>query len=440
MKAIRSSCLTFTGDPFLANPASCFEYIPDALIRMEAGKIISVDAYDATAAAEDDIVSYPDALVMAGFVDCHVHYPQTQMIGAFGEHLLEWLNAYTFVAEQQFADKTHADTVAKVFLRELLRAGTTTAAVYCTVHPQSVDAFFEESARFNTRMIAGKVMMDRNAPDALLDTAETGYAQSKALLDKWHGNGRQLYCVTPRFAPSSTPEQLEAAGRLWKEHPGTYMQTHLCETTDEIAWVRSLFPERSGYLDVYHHAGLTGPRAIFGHAVHIEEEEFRQCHRSGSAIAHCPTSNLFLGSGLFRAFDAKKPERPVRTGVGTDLGAGTSFSQLQTLNEAYKVSELNGTKLTALHAFYLATRGGAGALYLEDRIGSVAPGYEADLVVIDLAATPLLKFRMGYAADITETLFVLMTLGDDRCVRATYVAGEPVYDRDRDQAFTYAPC
>jgi guanine deaminase len=325
MKALRAATISFRSDPFLTDPKDAIDYLEDGLVVLHDGKIVSVGPYSDEAAKGLDVTRYDNAIISAGFIDCHVHYPQTQMIGAFGEHLLEWLNTYTFVAEQQFADKKHADDVSQVFLSELLRAGTTTAAVYCTVHPQSVDAFFEESSRYNTRMIAGKMMMDRNAPDALLDTADTGYSDSKALLEKWHGNGRQLYCVTPRFAPSSTDAQLLAAGRLWKENPGTYMQTHLCENTDEIAWVQELFPDSKSYLDVYDYAGLTGPRAIFGHAIHMTEDDFCQCHKTGSALAHCPTSNMFLGSGLFRAFDAKKKERPIRIGVGTDLGAGTSF-------------------------------------------------------------------------------------------------------------------
>jgi guanine deaminase len=444
--ALRSSVITFHQDPFLVDPADSYRYLEDALVVMADGKIVSVDPYsDAAADAVVDaagasvaITHYPDSLVCAGFIDCHVHYPQTQMIGAFGEQLLEWLNKYTFIAEQQFADKSHADTVSRVFLRELLRAGTTTAAVYCTVHPESVDALFEESERFNTRMIAGKVLMDRHAPDALLDTAERGYDESKALLEKWHGRGRQLYCITPRFAASSTDAQLAAAARLWKEHPGTYMQTHLAENTGEIEWVRDLFPQRSSYLDVYDHAGLTGPRAIFGHAVHMDEVDFACCHRTGSALAHCPTSNLFLGSGLFNMAEAKQTTRPVRVGIGSDIGAGTSFSTLHTLNEAYKVSQMAHGRLTAAHAFYLATRGGAEALYLQDSLGSLAPGYDADLVVLDLAPTPLIAFRMGFTQDILEKLFVLMTLGDDRAVRATYVAGVPVYDSARDEPFRYA--
>ena len=435
--ALRGEVVSLRADPFLNPPEECLAHIPDALVVIEDGVIASVAPFSEAAARGLEVTHYPSGIITAGFVDGHVHYPQTQMIGAFGAHLLEWLNQYTFVAEQQFADTDHAAEAAGVFLRELLRAGTTTAAVYCTVHPQSVDAFFAESERFNTRMIAGKVLMDRNAPEALLDTAERGYAESKALIQRWHGRGRQHYCITPRFAPSCSEAQLAAAGRLWKEHPGTYVQSHLCETTDEIDWVLRLFPERKSYLDVYDHAGLTGPRSIFGHGVHMREADFAHCHATGSALAHCPTSNLFLGSGLFRLFEARGAGRPVRTALGTDLGAGTSFSQLQTLGEAYKVAKLGGERLTAAHGLWLATRGGAEALYLDDRIGSVEPGKEADLVVLDTAATPLLAYRGRFAADLMERLFVLMTLGDDRAVRATWVAGAPVYDRDRAETFRY---
>lgn len=437
--ALRGPALTFHGDPFLEAPEDCCTYYGDALIVIEDGRIVSVrDAAQTRLPAGVPVARFQDALILPGLIDAHVHYPQTEMIASYGEHLLQWLDTYTFVTEQKFADRAHADRVAKVFLRELLRAGTTTAAVYCTVHPQSVDAFFEESALFNTRMIAGKVLMDRNAPQALLDTAEAGYAQSKTLIGRWHGRGRQLYAVTPRFAGSCSAAQLDAAGRLWREHPGTYLQTHLSESREEAAWVASLFPASRSYLDVYDRAKLTGPRAIFGHAIHMDEEDFARCHATGAALAHCPTSNLFLGSGLFRVFDAKKAERPVRTGLGTDIGAGTSFSQLASLNEAYKVAALNDTRLSAAHAFYLATRGGAEALYLEDRIGAIAPGHEADLVVLDLKATPLMGFRMEFCRDLWERLFVLMTLGGERAVRATFVAGERVYDRERaDDPFRY---
>ncbi|MCX5516707.1 guanine deaminase [Kaistia algarum] len=440
-RALRGPTLSFRGDPFRLPFEEAVHFRPDALIVIEDGVIVAVeDAATALAAlpADIEVDHYPDAILSAGFIDAHVHYPQMQMIGAYGDELLAWLEKYTFVAEQDFADAAHASDVAGRFLRELLRAGTTTAAVYCTVHPGSVEAFFTESERFNTRMIAGKVLMDRNAPEALRDTAETGYEQSKALIERWHGRGRQLYCVTPRFAPSSTEAQLEEAGRLWREHPGTYLQTHLCENRGEIDWVRQLFPERSSYLDVYDHAGLTGPCAIFGHAVYMDETDFACCHRTGSALAHCPTSNLFLGSGLFKMVEARRTDRPVHVALGTDLGAGTAFSQLQTMNEAYKVAKLGGTTLTPAQAFWLATRGAAEALHLDDRLGTIEPGKEADIIVLDPKATPLLEFRSAYCRDLSETLSVLMTLGDDRAIRATYVAGERVYDRERKEAFCYA--
>lgn len=429
-RGLRGTVLTFTGDPFLADdPAATLSITEDALVVMEDGHIAAVTPWSPERARGLEVTHYPDAVLCPGFIDCHVHYPQTQMIGAHGAQLLDWLERYTFPTEAQFADAAHAAAVAKLFLAELLRNGTTTAAVYCTVHPQSVEAFFTESHRLNTRMIAGKVLMDRNAPAALLDTAERGYAESKALIERWHGHGRQLYAVTPRFAPTSTPGQLDAAGRLWREHPGTYLQTHLSENEAEVAWVKALFPDRAGYLDVYHQAGLTGRRAIFGHAVHLTEAEFACCHHTGSALAHCPTSNQFLGSGRFPLFQARRRDRPVCVGLGTDLGAGTSFSLLSTLGEAYKVAHAEGTTLEALHGFYLATRGGAEALDLVDSIGSIAPGYEADIAVLDLKATPLLAFRMAHARDWAEKLFVLITLGDDRAIRATWVAGELRHER-----------
>ena len=439
MRALRGTAVSFTDDPFLVDPAACLRHIPDAVVLLDGGRIAAVGpAAEVTVPDGVAVTHYPDALICPGFIDTHVHYPQTEMIGAPGDGLLDWLQRYTYIAEQRFADASHAAEVAAVFLRELLRAGTTTAAVYCTVHPQSVDAFFAESRRFDTRMIAGKVMMDRNAPAALLDTVETSYADSKGLIARWHGQGRQLYAVTPRFAGSSTPEQLAVAARLWREHPGTWMQTHLAENQAEVDWIRELYPARASYLDVYAHAGLVGERAVFGHGIHLDEADFTLCHETGAALAHCPTSNLFLGSGLFRLFEARRADRPVRVGLGSDLGAGTSFSTLQTLNEAYKVARLNGTTLDAIRGFWLATRGGAEALRLDDRIGSIEAGHEADLTVLDLAATPLLRFRLARARDIAEVLFVLMTLGDDRAVRATWVAGRDVYDRDRAEPFRYA--
>jgi len=429
--AIRGAALTFTGDPFLQEAATSYTHLEDALIVIAEGRIESIEAYDPQKAEDLEVEHFRDALICPGFIDCHLHYPQTQMIGAYGEQLIEWLNTYTFVAEQDFAAPEHAARVAKVFLGELMRCGTTTASVYCTVHPQSVEAFFEASAELGSRMIAGKVLMDRNAPPALLDTPETGYEDSRRLLEKWHGQGRQLYAVTPRFAPTSSPEQLRAAARLWREHPGSYLQTHLSENLGELDWVKALFPDSKSYLDVYESFGLFGPRSVFGHCVHLAEEDFAAFHRSGAVMAHCPTSNLFLGSGFFKLFEAKKTGRPVKVGLGSDVGGGTSFSILQTLGEAYKIAQMNQTRLDTLKGFYLATRGGAEALDLADRIGSLAPGYEADLIVLDLKATPLMEFRMEFARTLAEKLFVLMTIGDDRSVRATYVAGRKVHSRSK---------
>jgi guanine deaminase len=292
------------------------------------------------------------------------------------------------------------------------------------VHAASVDALFAEAERHNLRLIAGKVLMDRNAPPALTDTARSGYDQSKALIDKWHGRGRCLYAVTPRYAGSSTPEQLELAGALWREHPGTFMQTHIAENHDEIALVMKLFPQRRDYLDIYTHYGLTGQRAVLAHGVHLDESEFARCHASGTALAHCPTSNLFLGSGLFPLHAARDPRRPVHVGLGTDIGAGTSFSLLATMGEAYKVAQLRARPIDAIEAFFLSTLGGARSLALDDSVGTLAPGHEADMVVLDPNATPLLAFRNRRSRSIAETLAVLMTLGDDRAVRATYVAGK----------------
>ncbi|TCK23795.1 guanine deaminase [Ancylobacter aquaticus] len=432
--ALRGPAATLTGNPFEQPSRACLATHDDALVVIENGIITAFGPYAAlrdTLPASIEIVHYPDNLIVPGFIDAHVHYPQMQMIGAFGAQLLEWLETYTFPAEMSFADAAHAQRVAHLFLRELLRAGTTTAMVYCTVHPHSVDAFFAEAERFDARMIAGKVLMDRNAPAALLDTAQRGYDESLALIERWHGRGRALYSVTPRFAPTSTDAQLDAAGALLKTRNGLFLQTHLCENPGEVEWVRALFPARASYLDVYAHAGLVGPRSMFGHGVHLHEGDFCTCHQSGAALAHCPTSNLFLGSGLFRLFDAVDPRRPVKVGLGTDVGGGTSLSQLQTLNEAYKVAALTGHRLDAVQGFYLATLGGARALGLEERIGRLAPGTEADICVLDPKATPFMDFRAGYCSSIEELLFLLMTLGDDRAVRATYVAGRRVYDRER---------
>lgn len=431
--AIRGPALTFSGDPFKDGLEATMVYESDAIVAFGAGVITHFGPaakIKPQLPADLKVREYgPDSLISAGFLDSHVHFPQTPMIAAFGEQLLDWLNKYTFPTERKYADKAFASSVAKFFLGECLRNGITTSCVYCTVFPQSVDALFEEADRLGMRIAAGKVMMNRNAPDYLLDTTQSGYDDSKALIRKWHGQGRSMYAITPRFAPTSTPDQLHSAGELWSEFPDCYMQTHVSENVSEVAWVKDLFPDRKGYLDVYDHHKLCRPRAVFGHGIHLTEEELQTMHSTGAAISHCPTSNFFLGSGYLDVFRAMDPKRPARVGLGTDLGAGTSFSILLTLNEAYKAAQLNGKKLTAGHAYYLATRGTARAMYIEDKVGSLAPGIEADVVVLNMKSTPVIKYRMQFVEDIHEALFVQMTLGDDRAVQATYVAGNLRYER-----------
>jgi guanine deaminase len=427
--AIRGPALTFTGDPFTGGRAA-LRHESDALLAFAAGRITHFGPATSVRPLLPPDISIKeygaDHLILPGFIDCHVHYPQLGIIGAYGEQLLDWLEKYTFVAEQEFADPAHARRVAEFFLDECLRNGTTTVATFCTVHAHSVDAFFEAAAVRGMRCIAGKCLMDRHAPEALRDSAQLGYDQSKTLIDRWHGRGRALYAITPRFAPSSTPEQLELAGALWKERPGTYLQSHVSENRREVTWARELFPDCRDYLDVYDHFGLLGPRAIYGHGIHLSEVELARLHESGAAIAHCPTSNMFLGSGLFDLGNARAASRPVRVGLATDVGAGTSLSMLKTLGAAYQTAQLNGHGLSAAEAFYLATRGAARALYLEDTIGSLMPGMEADFIVMNLRSTPLIAARMSRCESLDDALFVQMTLADDRAIAARWVAGEAV--------------
>nr|WP_243836986.1 guanine deaminase [Psychromonas sp. RZ5] len=427
LRAIRSSFLHFLNDPSkVDDSAQAYQYIEDGLMVIENGKIQSLQVFNEQAASlYSHVEDKRGQLIMPGFIDTHIHYPQTEMIASYGEQLLEWLETYTFPTEKQFLDKDYAQKISQFFINELLKNGTTSALVYGTVHPESVDALFEQAQKVDMRLIAGKVMMDRNAPDDLLDTAQSSYHDSKMLIEKWHNNGRLQYAITPRFAPTSTPEQLTLAGKLKSEYPDVYVQTHLSENKDEIEWVKSLYPERAGYFDVYEHYGLTGSKSIFGHSIHLTEEEWASFTRTESVISFCPTSNLFLGSGLFDLNKAEKNN--IRVGVGTDVGAGTSFSQLSSLNEAYKIMQLQGKKLSPFKGFYLATLGGAESLSLEDKIGNFEAGKEADFVVLNWAATELQTLRYKETASLEDKLFALMMLGDDRNIHSTYVAGKLVY-------------
>ncbi len=432
-RALRGRLLSFLEDPATAGVEASHSYIEDGLLVIAEGRIAQLGEAKALLGELPKglpVDHYPDDLILPGFIDPHIHYSQTQVIASYGAQLLDWLESYAFVEELKFADPGHAARVAAFFLDELLRNGTTTAAVYCTVHTASVEGFFAESERRNTRMLAGKVLMDRGAPAGLLDTAQSGYDESKALIARWQGRGRQHYAVTPRFAVTSSPEQLKAAGALLREHPEVYLQTHLAENRREIDTVKELFPEAKNYTDVYDRFGLLGPRSLYGHCLHLEEAERRRLSESGSVAVFCPTSNLFIGSGLFDLKAARDSRFPLRAALATDVGGGTSYSLLRTLGEAYKVLQLQDQNLSALEAFYIVTLGNARALGMEGEIGCLAPGHEADLVILDPAATPAMAHRReSIRGDLAEELFLLMTLGDDRAVRATYVAGERLHER-----------
>ncbi|QBR51851.1 guanine deaminase [Erwinia sp. QL-Z3] len=403
-------------------------YIEDGLLLLNGGEIVSLQPWEEgrlQLADDVPVLDYRGKLIVPGFVDTHIHYPQTEMIGAYGEQLLEWLQQYTFPVESQYHCPQHAAKMSAFFLRQLLSNGTTTALVFGTVHPESVDALFTAADGLGMRLIAGKVMMDRNAPDYLTETPEQSYQQTRALIERWHNKGRLSYALTPRFAPTSSPELLSKVSQLKAEFPDTWMHTHLSENPQEIEWVKSLFPAHKNYLDVYDAYQLTGRRSVFAHCLHLEEEEWDCLHKTDSAVAFCPTSNLFLGSGLFDLNTCW--QKRVKMGVGTDVGAGTTFSMLQTLGEAYKVGQLQRYKLAACEAFYHATLGGAHALDLDSRIGNFSPGKEADFVVLDPAVSALQQMRHANSKDIWEKLFVLMTLGDDRNIAATWVNGQCVW-------------
>jgi guanine deaminase len=425
-RVIRGRILSFNDDPAVAS-ASAYSLIEDGAVLVARGRIEAVgNARDVVARAPKDAVvdDHAGCLIMPGFIDAHVHYSQTQVIGSYGAQLLDWLQNYTFVEEQKFVDPAHCSRVANFFLDELFRSGTTTAMVYCTVHPESVEAFFAAAEARGARMIAGKVMMDRDAPEALRDTAQRGYDESKALIEHWRGRGRLDYAITPRFAVTSTKAQLEAAGALAREFPDCYVQTHADENKAEIALVAELYPEAKSYIDVYARASLTGPRSVFGHCIHLEDGEVAELVASRSVAAFCPTSNLFLGSGLFD--EARLASAGVRIALATDVGGGTSYSMLHTAAEGYKVLQLNRQSWPARHAFYRMTLGNARALSLDDKVGSIEAGKEADLIALDPRATPALAHRMETAGgDLEVELFALMMMGDDRAVRQTYVGGEP---------------
>ena len=428
--AIRSSLLHCLRDPGLAGDASTVEHIVDAVTVIRDGLIERVEPADvllASLGADVLVADHRGMILVPGFIDTHVHYPQMDVIASYGTQLLEWLNRYTFPAEIKFADRAHADAMAEFFLDRLLENGTTTAAVFCTVHPQSVDAVFSASEARGLRMIAGKCLMDQNAPDGLRDTAETGYVDTKKLIERWHGHARSLYAITPRFAPTSSLAQMATMRALSREHPTTYIQSHVAENKAEMAWVAELFPEHRSYLDVYDAYGLLRDKSIYAHCIYLDDTDRARMTAAGATPAFCPTSNLFIGSGLYDLQQALAAGN--RVSVGTDVGGGTSYSMLRTLGEAYKVQQLLGTSLSPAYALYLATLGGARALSLDDKLGSITAGKEADFALLDPTATPLLARRTRLRDDPMDVFFALMTLADDRAIVATYSHGKCVHSR-----------
>ncbi len=417
--------LRYHGDPFQEGLQAA---VHDARggVLIEAGLIAAVGSADDLRREHVDaaVVDHGDALIFPGFIDAHAHYPQSAIIASWGKRLIDWLNAYTFPEEMRFGDPGYAEAAAKRYFDLILAHGTTTVASYCTIHPASVDAFFEEAARRHLCAIGGKTCMDRNAPEGLRDTAQSAYDDSKALLERWHGRDRLIYAVTPRFSPTSTPEQLRAMGALWAEHPDCPMQTHLSEQTDEVAWVKELFPEARDYLETYEAAGLVGPGALFGHAIYLTDREKSRIAESGSALVHCPTSNTFIGSGLFDMDGLKGAGHTI--GLATDTGGGSSFSMLRTMAAAYEIAQLRGRALHPAELLWLATEGSAQALRIDDRVGALRPGLAADLIVIDLASTPGIAQRTGRADTIWEAVFPTIMMGDDRAIKEVRIMGEPI--------------
>jgi len=422
---LRGRVLSFHADP--TETADSHRFWENGAILVDDGRILAVGDYADTRDPEAQEIDHRPHIIMAGFVDPHIHFPQVQVVAAWAAQLLDWLNDHTFPIEAQYRDPAHAARMAEAFLDQLLLNGTTTASAFCSAHRESAEALFAAAEARGMAMLAGKVMMDRNAPDAVLDTAQASYDDSRALIEKWHGRGRLEYVITPRFAITSTPEQLRAAQALAEENPHLAIQTHLNENRAEIELTMQLYPEASDYLDIYDRFGLLGPRSLMGHAIHMSDREVARMAETGTRAIHCPTSNLFLGSGLFD--DRGMRDAGVVTGVATDIGGGTSWSMLATLSEAYKIAQMRGERMHPFAAFHWATRGNALALGIEDRIGSVQPGRFADLVVLDPRATEAMRLRHDKVDSLMQELFILQVMGDDRAVVETYVAGRAMKAR-----------
>jgi guanine deaminase len=424
VRVFRARVFTPIADPFTTDPAKSYTYYDDGFVAIDGARIVGIGDWRDVPRQSSSLTQLGRDIVIApGFVDTHLHAPQLEMIGSYGGDLLEWLNRYTFPTEAKFKDPNHAAMVARVFFDELLRNGTLCALIFSTIHEEATDIFFAEAERRGFRAIIGKTMMDRNAPDSLLESPRDSYEQSRALLQKWHKRGLLRYAITPRFAPTSTPELLEAAGQLKREFPDAYVHTHISENRNEVQWVHDLFPEAE-YADVYDRYGLLDERTVLAHGVYLSEEELELLARRGSRIAHCPNSNLFLGSGLFRLHHTL--EAGVAVGLGTDIGAGTTPSMFTTMADAYKVQQVQGVSLSPIQLWYLATLGGARTLSLGDECGSLEPEKSADFVMLDLKSTPLVALRSERASSVEDLLAGLIFTGDDRVVRECWIGGQMV--------------
>jgi guanine deaminase len=426
VKLFRARIFTPIADPFRSAAANSYLWYDDGYLAIDRSRIVSAGPWEQHPSGATVVDLGRNALITPGFFDCHLHAPQLEMIGSYGGHLLEWLNRYTFPTEAKFSDPKHAETIARAFFDELLRNGTLCALIFSTIHFEATDILFAEAERRGFRAIIGKAMMDRNAPEALLENAQTSYEQSRKLLLKWHNRGLLRYAIAPRFAPTSTAALLERAGDLKHEFPDADVHTHISENTTEVAWVHELFPEAE-YADVYDNYGLLDERSVLAHGVHLTEEELDLLSRRGTRIAHCPNSNLFLGSGLFRLHHVL--DAGVVVGLGTDIGAGTTPSMFTAMADAYKVQQVQGVPLSPFELWYLATLGGARALSLDDETGSLEAGKSADFLILDLHATPLISLRSDHAANVEDLLAGLIFMGDDRVVQSAYVAGREVSRR-----------
>ncbi|WP_120497600.1 guanine deaminase [Kiloniella sp. EL199] len=429
-KLLRGATINFTDNPRIKGNENSVRYeAKGTVVISKSGRILWQGAFARLPDEFKDLPcdDYDDKIIMAGFIDPHIHFPQYRILAAPGKDLLDWLNRFTFPEESRYSSEEYAAKAAEFFLDRLFANGTTSALAFCSVHKTCADTLFAAAEKRGMSMITGKTMMDRLAPDAVLDTPETAARDSQDLINKWDNKGRLKYAITPRFAVTSTDAQLQVTGDLYKDNPDCLMQTHLSESPGEIATVQKQFPWSKDYTDVYDHFNLLGENSFFAHGIHLSERECQRLAESGSTVVHCPTSNNFLGSGLFDIDHLSKPGRPVGVGVATDVGGGTSYSMLQTLGEAYKVAMLKGRKITAHDAFYLATLGNAKQLKQDKNIGNLDTGKYADIVVLDPKATPVLESRQEVSENLEDVLFSLMILGDDRAISATYVAGERVY-------------